>query len=150
MKINQVQLTTLIENKASPALWIHSPPGSGKAHAITEAASANGLVIHDVRAAHLSTLDVSPVKIDGETVWPPMVFLPRETNTPMLFLIDDMDCAVSRVHDAMVELAATRKLGDYTVPENVQVVVAASAPIATPAAKHFMIFEYAYDAEAVA
>ncbi len=159
MKINQYQLASLIKRsafhlahdalKATAPLWIHSQPGSGKVYAIKEAAKANGLVVHDLRVSVLNPLDVYPTKVDGKTVWPPMSYLPQEGCAPTLFLIDDIDTVAPRVRDAMIELATTRELGDYTLPDNVQVVLATASVIGTSLADRFMIYEYGYDAEEV-
>jgi hypothetical protein len=106
-------------------LYLWGPPGVGKSSLIHQAAQANGLDVIDLRAVLLDPVDLRglPTTEDGQAVWLPPAFLPRE-GQGVLFL-DELAQAPPLVQAGCLQLTLDRRIGEYVLPDG-WVVVAAS------------------------
>lgn len=120
--------------------YLEGAPGIGKSSAPFAAAAQNGWDIIllppaptiepvDLRGAMkvITAEDAKgfglPESSIGTTVAFPPDFLPRKADKTTLVVVDDVPTALPAVQAALFQLLLDRKLGSYTVPENVHFVL---------------------------
>jgi len=106
-------------------VFIHGSPGIGKSYIVNAIAKEKQWEIKDVRLSQLDPVDLRgiPSIVDGQTVWMPPVFFPKENNEGILFL-DELNSAPPSVQAAIYQLILDRKLGEYELPSSWRIVCA--------------------------
>ncbi len=124
-------------------LFIWGPPGGGKSDIVAQAATEMGRELRDVRLSLLDPVDLKgfpvPDQVNGVMTWLPPDFLPpmmvpgkpvknKPTMVPnssagILFL-DELTSALPAIQGAAYQLILNRKIGNYTLPENWDIVAA--------------------------
>ena len=118
------QLDILLQTNTP--VFIHGSPGIGKSYIVNDVASKNNLEIIDVRLSQLDAVDLRgiPSIANGETVWMPPVFLPKEENSDGILFLDELNSAPLSVQAAIYQLVLDRKIGEYTMPKGWKIVCA--------------------------
>lgn len=119
-----IELVTL---NAGVSLWIWGPAGVGKSSLVKQVAQDNDMLCVDFRLSQIEASDLRglPDRQDGQTVFLPPKTLPdHQMDQAGILFLDELNRAQGDVMQAAFELVLDRKIGDYQLPENWQVVVA--------------------------
>lgn len=118
------QLKTLLETDMP--VFIHGSPGIGKSYIVNEIASERAWELIDVRLSQLDPVDLRgiPSIVDGQTVWMPPVFFPKESDKNGILFLDELNSAPPSVQAAIYQLILDRKLGEYELPATWRIVCA--------------------------
>lgn len=118
------QLDILLQTNTP--VFIHGSPGIGKSYIVNDIANKNELEIIDVRLSQLDAVDLRgiPSISNGETVWMPPVFLPKDENSQGILFLDELNSAPLSVQAAIYQLVLDRKIGEYTMPKGWKIVCA--------------------------
>ena len=116
---------------ASRPVFLWGPPGIGKSDIVRQVAKSQSRKVIDVRAVMLDSVDIKGlphVKIDPSTnqhisAWAIPDFLPRLDEPGILFL-DELPQAPPLVQSACLQLVLDRRVGDYVLPPQWQIVAA--------------------------
>lgn len=147
--------------KKKRPLFIWGPPGIGKSEVVEYIASGlNGVAI-DIRLGMYEPTDIRGMpyydKNTGKMVWAPPIDLPSEEfaaqHDVVVLFLDEMNQASPSVQGAAFQLILNRKVGQYTLPDNVVVVAAGNREtdkgvtfrMPTPLRNRFTHFELAVD-----
>lgn len=118
------------KNKRPVFLW--GPPGIGKSDVIASIAKdLNGHMI-DLRLAQMDPTDLRGIpfynKDNGKMDWAPPIDLPDEemaSQYPIIVLfLDEMNSAAPSIQASAYQLILNRRIGKYTLPDNVVIVAA--------------------------
>ncbi len=119
-------LHTLIDIQQPVFLW--GAPGIGKSQIISQVAKEKGYKIIDIRAVLLDPVDLRGlprVTSDGQAVWCPPSFLPKQDNTEQgIVFLDELNAAPPLVQAACYQLVLDRRIGEYVLPDGWTVVAA--------------------------
>ncbi len=119
-------LHTLIDIQQPIFLW--GAPGIGKSQIIAQVAREKAYKIIDIRAVLLDPVDLRGlprVTEDGQAVWCPPSFLPKEDNLEKgIVFLDELNAAPPLVQAACYQLVLDRCIGEYTLPSGWTVVAA--------------------------
>ncbi len=117
-------IDTLIETDIP--LFIHGSPGIGKSYIVADVADKHGLELVDVRLSQMDPVDLRGVPSieDGQTVWMPPVFFPKEKESRGILFLDELNSAPPSVQAAIYQLVLNRKMGEYVLPEGWRIVCA--------------------------
>lgn len=118
------------QSKRPVFLW--GPPGIGKSEVVSEIADELGGAMIDLRMAQMEPTDIRGIpffnKDIGKMDWAPPVDLPDEdfaAQYPIVVLfLDEMNSAPPAVQAAGYQLILNRRVGKYTLPDNVVIVAA--------------------------
>lgn len=118
------------QSKRPVFLW--GPPGIGKSEVVSEIADELGGAMIDLRMAQMEPTDIRGIpffnKDLGKMDWAPPVDLPDEdfaAQYPIVVLfLDEMNSAPPAVQAAGYQLILNRRVGKYTLPDNVVIVAA--------------------------
>ena len=118
-------LKTLVSIKRPAIIW--GQPGLGKSSVCMQVAEALKLKPLDVRINLLDAVDLRGIPWrdpdTGQTKWAPPDFLPREDSTEgHLLILDELASGKPSIQAALYQLVLDRRLGEYTLPENVAIV----------------------------
>ncbi|KIM11608.1 MAG: ATPase [Sulfuricurvum sp. PC08-66] len=107
-------------------LFIHGSPGIGKSYIVAQVASDKGLELVDVRLSQLDPVDLRgvPAIVEGQTVWMPPVFFPKDPNSSGILFLDELNSAPPSVQAAIYQLVLNRKMGEYVLPAGWRIVCA--------------------------
>ena len=120
-------LSMLLSIRQPVFLW--GPPGVGKSQVVSQVARQRGMALRDIRAVLLDPVDLRGlprITADGNSVWCPPGFLPREGIDPdegILFL-DELNAAPPLVQAACYQLVLDRCIGEYRLPDGWSIVAA--------------------------
>jgi len=128
LKVSQAKaaIRNCMAAKLPVMLW--GPPGIGKSDAIRQLGEEQKRVVIDLRMSLLNPVDLRgvPVAKEGKTAWWSPSFLPDaegETKNAILFL-DEMNAAPPAVQAAAYQLVLDRRVGEYKLPDEVDVIAA--------------------------
>lgn len=131
MRIRDI-VGTLIKRFQNPSTahtptWLWGPPGIGKSSIVRQVADQLGMLLMDVRAVTLDSVDVRgiPFIVNGQTCWAVPDFLPLIDCQPTILFLDELAQSVVSVQSAFLQLTLDRRVGSYKLPDNV-IVIAAS------------------------
>jgi len=118
------QLEILLETDMP--VFIHGSPGIGKSYIVHDIAQKREWELKDVRLSQLDPVDLRgiPSIVDGQTVWMPPVFFPKESDKEGILFLDELNSAPPSVQAAIYQLILDRKLGEYTLPPSWRIVCA--------------------------
>jgi len=107
-------------------LFIHGSPGIGKSYIVADVAEKHGLELVDVRLSQMDPVDLRgvPSIVDGQTVWMPPVFFPKDADSQGILFLDELNSAPPSVQAAIYQLVLNRKMGEYALPEGWRIVCA--------------------------
>jgi hypothetical protein len=155
-------IRTAINKKRPVFLW--GPPGIGKSELVESIGEqlGNTLVI-DLRMALLDPTDVRGVGFYNPSInaldWAPPVDLPSAETAAeyehIILFLDEMNSAPPAVQAAAYQLVLNRRVGQYTLPENVAIIAAGNREtdkgvtyrMPSPLANRFVHFEMRVDFE---
>jgi hypothetical protein len=128
LKISELKDALRTCMKAKIPSFVHGSPGIGKSDAVKQLGKEQNRPVIDLRMSLLNPVDLRgvPVAKDGVTAWWSPSFLPRpgtENEIAILFL-DEMNAAAPSVQSAAYQLVLDRKVGEYTLPDGVDVIAA--------------------------
>jgi ATPase family associated with various cellular activities (AAA) len=118
--------------KAQRPVFLWGPPGIGKSDLVAGLCNELGGILYDCRLGQMEPTDIRGIpffnKENGKMDWAPPIDLPdAETAAkyPIVVLfLDEMNSAAPAVQGAAYQLILNRKVGTYTLPDNVVVVAA--------------------------
>jgi len=116
-------LETCIQASQPACVW--GSPGIGKSQVVHQVGQSLTIEVRDVRAVLLDPVDLRGlphVNGDGRSHWAIPEFLPRD-GAGILFL-DELNRAPALVQNACFQLVLDRKLGEYSLPADWQVIAA--------------------------
>ncbi len=118
------QLEVLLETDMP--VFIHGSPGIGKSYIVNEIADNKGWELKDVRLSQLDPVDLRgiPSIVEGQTVWMPPVFFPKDNDKNGILFLDELNSAPPSVQAAIYQLILDRKLGEYTLPTSWRIICA--------------------------
>ena len=113
-------------------LFIWGPPGIGKSDAIHQLGTELNAHVIDVRLSLWEPTDIKGIpyfnSVDNTMSWAPPVELPNEElaskHEHIILFLDEMNSAPPSVQAAAYQLVLNRKVGTYTLPDNVFIVAA--------------------------
>lgn len=107
-------------------VFIHGSPGIGKSYIVNEIAKTKEWELIDVRLSQLDPVDLRgiPSIVDGQTVWMPPIFFPKQSDKNGILFLDELNSAPPSVQAAIYQLILDRKLGEYKLPSNWRIVCA--------------------------
>ncbi len=118
--------------KAKRPVFLWGPPGIGKSEVVSEITNELGGLMIDLRMAQMEPTDLRGIpyynKDNGRMDWAPPVDLPDTelaSKYPVIVLfLDEMNSAPPAVQAAGYQLVLNRRVGKYTLPDNVVIVAA--------------------------
>ena len=146
-------ITLCVDARRPCMVW--GPPGVGKSAVVQQVASALGREYVDIRALLLDPVDLRgiPYRDGNITRWAPPVFLPQDDGKPYLLNLEEISAAPPMVQASLYQLVLDRRLGEYVVPDNVEIVACgnresdrgAAIKMQTPLASRFVHFDMSVD-----
>lgn len=105
---------------------LRGEPGLGKTQGTYQAADRMGRVMRVIRAPYWDAVDLRgmPSIENGLTHWRPPAELPQPGCPDTVLLVDELNRAPISVQNALMQLVEERRMGAYTLPDNVGVVLA--------------------------
>lgn len=115
-------LKRLLTNTWPVFIW--GPPGVGKSSLVKSVGSELELPVIDVRAPLLDPTDIRgvPSIINGEAVWSPPSFLPK--NGEGILFFDELNAAPPLVQASLYQLTLDRSVGEYVLPVGWRIIAA--------------------------
>ena len=118
--------------KIKQPMLILGDPGAGKSSVCKEAAKELGREFIDIRVGQWEISDVLGIpymcKETKSMKFAPAFQLPQDPNTRALILLDELNQASDEVQGALFDLILDRKVGNYVLPENVDIVACGNFP----------------------
>jgi len=107
--------------------FVWGPPGVGKSQILLQLAEELGYVFIDIRMSQMDAIDLRGMPMipkehegkDAVMIWALPEFLPKDPDTKAIIFFDEMNHAIPTNLSAAYQLIQERKLGSYTLPENV-------------------------------
>ena len=128
------QIVTALEYciKAKRPVFVHGSPGVGKSDVVAQVAQKHGGRLYDLRLSQIEQTDLRGMpyfnKETNKMEWAPPIDLPSNEDAaqyPMCILfLDEMNSAAPSVQALAYQLVLDRKVGTYTLPDNVYVIAA--------------------------
>lgn len=103
-------------------------PGIGKSAVVKQRAKAEGREVYDIRLALLDPTDLrgipfyNPEKQTAE--WAVASMLPQDPDSKVIIFLDEINAAPPSVQAAAYQLVLDRAIGEYRLPEGVDIVAA--------------------------
>ena len=148
-----------IQKKRPIFLW--GPPGIGKSDVVHQIGDMLDAFVIDVRLSLWEPTDIKGIPYfdsnAGTMVWAPPAELPSEEfaakHKAVILFLDEMNSAAPAVQAAAYQLILNRKVGQYTLPDNVYIVAAGNREadkgvtyrMPAPLANRFIHLEMAVD-----
>lgn len=111
------------------AIMLWGPPGVGKSQLVAQLAERRKAVLHDVRLSQKTAADIGGLPAldhaTKQTTFYVPEFLPRGDGEQILFL-DELTTAEQLTQVAAYGLILERRVGNYTLPEQVRVLAASN------------------------
>jgi len=169
--MENVAVRTLSPNKAKNSIkhalkkqrpiFIWGPPGIGKSDIVHQIGEYMEALVIDVRLSLWEPTDIKGIPYyaanDNTMKWAPPVELPDEKLAKkhkwIILFLDEMNSAAPAVQAAAYQLILNRKVGTYTLPDNVLIVAAGNREadkgvtyrMPAPLANRFVHLELAVD-----
>ena len=113
-------------NKKRP-IFIWGPPGIGKSDIVHQIGETLNARVIDVRLSLWEPTDIKGIPYysaeDNKMAWAPPVELPDEeaakNDEAIILFLDEMNSAAPAVQAAAYQLILNRRVGMYTLPDNV-------------------------------
>ena len=117
-------------------MCVWSPPGCGKTEHIKQIIESAGFIFLDWRLAQMDQCDVRgiPYILDGRTYYAPPADLPAIGCAPTVLFLDELMQAHPSVVAVAGQVINERRIGGYTLPDNVVVMAATNRPFDRAAA----------------
>lgn len=117
-------LACCVNAKMPVIVW--GPPGIGKSSVTHQLAAGLNRDLIDVRAPQFDAVDLRglPCVSNGITKWCTPDFWPRPGCPDTIIFLDELNRAPAMVQNALLQLILDRRLGDYVLPDNVEIVSA--------------------------
>jgi hypothetical protein len=147
--------------KAKRPVFLWGPPGIGKSDVIKQLGDSMGAHVIDIRLSLWEPTDIKGVPYfdsnNGKMVWAPPVELPDADtaahHNKIILFMDEMNSAAPAVQAAAYQLVLNRRVGTYTLPDNVLIVAAGNREadkgvtyrMPAPLANRFVHLEMAVD-----
>lgn len=147
--------------KAKRPAMITGSPGIGKSDLIAGLCASMGGKLYDMRLGQVEQTDLRGIpyynKETGKMDWASPIDLPSEEDAskyPIVFLfLDEINSAAPAVQGSAYQLILNRKVGTYSLPDNVVVIAAGNKDsdravtwrMPTPLANRFIHFEMRVD-----
>lgn len=154
MTINAQELRQILINKPKRPVYIWGDPGIGKSDVVKQAGEELGVEVVDVRLSLMDPADLRgvPMASNGEAVWLPPSFLPKEEGAILFF--DEFNLAPPSIQGAAYQIILDGKIGEHVLPPNTMR-IAASNPtnkagmlghdLALPTKNRFIHYDMVHD-----
>ena len=128
MKPTQVEQALLVAIKARRPVFIWGPPGIGKSDVVDGTATTLKRKLRDLRLSLCDPTDLkgfpAPDKKTGVTHWLPSDELPTAKDGPGILFLDELNAAPQAVQAAAYQLLLNRRIGNYQLPDDWDIVAA--------------------------
>jgi hypothetical protein len=147
--------------KAQRPIFLWGPPGIGKSDIIKQIGTELGAHVIDIRLSLWEPTDIKGIPYFDATAgrmnWAPPIELPDAVmaakHEKIVLFMDEMNSAAPAVQAAAYQLVLNRKVGTYTLPDNVYIVAAGNREadkgvtyrMPAPLANRFVHLEMAVD-----
>jgi hypothetical protein len=147
--------------KAQRPIFLWGPPGIGKSDIIKQIGTELGAHVIDIRLSLWEPTDIKGIPYfdanSGRMNWAPPIELPdaemAAKHSQIILFMDEMNSAAPAVQAAAYQLVLNRKVGTYTLPDNVFIVAAGNREadkgvtyrMPAPLANRFVHLEMAVD-----
>lgn len=124
MKISKVPKLLETAHKAGQSVYLKGAPGTAKTSAVRQYAQSKGLELIHIHAPLTDPLDIKglPTVAGNEAQFLPLKFWPKETDRPVVVLIDELpQCAVTIIN-AYSQLLIDHQVGEVKLPKGSLVV----------------------------
>ena len=126
----KTSLMHAIEKSRPVFLW--GPPGIGKSELVQQIGKDIGAYVVDVRLSLWEPTDIKGIPYfdsnSGKMSWAPPIELPDEEmaakHKSIILFLDEMNSAPPSVQAAAYQLILNRRVGTYTLPDNVYIIAA--------------------------
>lgn len=126
----KTSLTHAIEKRRPVFLW--GPPGIGKSDIVHQIGKSINAHVVDVRLSLWEPTDIKGIPYfdssAGRMAWAPPIELPDQAMSEqfenIILFLDEMNSAPPSVQAAAYQLILNRKVGSYTLPDNVFIIAA--------------------------
>lgn len=119
-------ISKAIEKRRPVFLW--GPPGIGKSDIVQQIGQSKGREVIDVRLALWEPTDIKGIPYynadQGKMVWAPPSELPTDPESTAIIFLDELNSAAPAVQAAAYQLILNRRVGQYELPEGVDVIAA--------------------------
>jgi len=113
-------------------IFLWGPPGIGKSEIVEQIADGMNAKVIDVRLSLWDPTDIKGIPYfdptQGKMVWAQPSELPdqamADAHENIILFLDEMNSAAPAVQAAAYQLILNRKVGEYTLPDNVMIVAA--------------------------
>jgi len=131
MRVNEIAKHVTVMMGCRIPIFLHGAPGIGKSDIIRQIGKNTKREVIDIRLALLNPVDLRgiPVAKDGVTDWWAPGFLPKDSKSTAILFLDEFSCAPQAVQNAALQLILDRKLGEYVLPDGVDIVAAGNRAI---------------------
>jgi len=119
MKISQIPQALETAHKANMSVFLKGAPGTAKTASVRQYAKSKGLHLVHIPAPLTDPLDVRGIPTtDAETArFLPLDFWPKETDKPVVVLIDEFPQCVPAIQNAYAQLLIDKQVGNIKLPE---------------------------------
>jgi len=128
MRPTEVKMALECAFNARLPVMLWGSPGIGKSEIVKQVAKKNNRPVFDIRLALLDPTDLrgipfyNPERKTAE--WATASILPQDPNSNAIIFLDEINAAPPVIQAAAYQLVLDRRIGDYTLPEGVDIVAA--------------------------
>lgn len=109
-------------------IFIWGPPGVGKSEIVAQIAESQNRPMIDIRLAQMDPTDIRGIPFynssNNTMEWAPSAEFPTDPESNAIIFLDELVSACPAVQGASYQLILNRRVGNYVLPKNVDIVAA--------------------------